>query len=83
LSGVVHCLNGNLLRALIGFGLLDDPRVQASLEYQTASILGDGRVTFNNSATRPGGLQMCDELRRSVRMGSRQGAAGPVSGSGG
>ena len=26
-SSVVHCLNGNLLRALIGFGLIDDPRV--------------------------------------------------------
>lgn len=41
-SGVVHCLNGNLLRAMIGFGLLDDPRVQASLAYQAASISGDG-----------------------------------------
>jgi len=26
-STVIHCLNGNLLRALIGFGWLDDPRV--------------------------------------------------------
>ena len=51
LSGVVHCLNGNLLRALIGFGLLDDPRVQASLAYQTASILGDRGATFSKSAT--------------------------------
>ena len=28
-SRVIHCLNGNLLRALIGFGRLEDPRVQA------------------------------------------------------
>lgn len=27
-SAVIHCLNGNLLRALIGFGRLDDPPVQ-------------------------------------------------------
>ena len=26
-SAVIHCLNGNLLRALIGLGRLDDPRV--------------------------------------------------------
>jgi hypothetical protein len=37
-SSVIHCLNGNLLRALIGFGLLDHPRVQRSLEYQAAAI---------------------------------------------
>jgi hypothetical protein len=30
-SGAAHCLNGNLLGAVIGFGWLDDPRVQASL----------------------------------------------------
>jgi hypothetical protein len=41
-SGVFHCLHGNLLRALIGFGLLDDPRVQRSLAWQAASITGEG-----------------------------------------
>jgi hypothetical protein len=50
-SGVLHCLNGNLLRALIGFGWLDDPRVQAALEYQAASITGEGEVAFYKSAT--------------------------------
>lgn len=50
-SSVVHCLNGNLLRALIGFGLLDDPRVQASLAYQAASITGEGDIVFYKSAT--------------------------------
>jgi len=50
-SSVVHCLNGNLLRALIGFGLLDDPRVQRSLAYQAAAITGDGEIAFYRSAT--------------------------------
>ncbi len=50
-SSVVHCLNGNLLSALIGFGLLDDPRVQRSLAYQAASITGDGEIGFHKSAT--------------------------------
>jgi len=50
-SGAAHCLNGNLLRAVIGFGLLDDPRVQASLAWQAAAIMGEGDVVFHQSAT--------------------------------
>jgi hypothetical protein len=50
-SGVLLCLNGNLLRAVIGFGWLDDPRVQASVAYQAASILGDDGVVYFKSAT--------------------------------
>ena len=41
-SSVVSCLNGNLLGAMIGLGLLDDPRVQRALAYQAASITGEG-----------------------------------------
>jgi hypothetical protein len=40
-STVVHCLNGNLLRALIGFDRLDDPAVQAAVEWAARSILGE------------------------------------------
>jgi hypothetical protein len=39
---VLHCLNGNILRAMIGFGLLDDPRIEASIAWQAASITGEG-----------------------------------------
>jgi len=41
-SSVFHCLNGNLLRALIGFGYLDDPRVQAAIEWEARAITGVG-----------------------------------------
>jgi hypothetical protein len=41
-SHVIHCLNGNLLRAVIGFGLLDDPRVARAIEWQARAITGDG-----------------------------------------
>jgi hypothetical protein len=41
-SGAVHCLNGNLLRALIGFGWLDDERVQRALAWQVAAVTGEG-----------------------------------------
>lgn len=50
-SGVIHCLNGNLLRALIGFGWLEDARVQAAIAWQSASILGTGEVKFFKSGT--------------------------------
>jgi hypothetical protein len=36
---------------MVGFGLLDDPRVKRSLDYQAASITGQGDVTFCKSAT--------------------------------
>jgi hypothetical protein len=41
-SGAVHCLNGNLLRALVGFGMLDDERVQRALAWEAAAVTGQG-----------------------------------------
>ena len=39
-SSVLHCLNGNLLRALIAFGHLGDPRVAAAVDWQARAVLG-------------------------------------------
>ncbi|MCL4532165.1 MAG: nitrogen fixation protein NifH [Actinobacteria bacterium] len=50
-SSVIHCLNGNLLRALIGFGWLEDDRVQRAVEWQARSITGDGFGRYYASAT--------------------------------
>ena len=41
-SAVIHCLNGNLLRALLGFGWLDDERVQRAVDWQARAITGEG-----------------------------------------
>jgi hypothetical protein len=41
-SAVIHCLNGNLLRALIGFGWLDDARVARAIEWEARAITGEG-----------------------------------------
>ncbi len=49
-STAVHCVNGNLLRALIGFGWLDDPRVAHSIDWQAAAITGDGEIRFYKSS---------------------------------
>jgi hypothetical protein len=39
-SSVAHCLNGNLLRALIGFGHLDDEPVRAAISWAARAITG-------------------------------------------
>ena len=50
-SGVIHCLNGNMLHALIRLGWLDDPRVQQALDWQTRSITGEGEIQYYQSGT--------------------------------
>ncbi len=50
-SAVIHCLNGNLLRALIGFGRLDDERVQAAIEWEAAAITGEAATRWYRSGT--------------------------------
>ncbi|MBI4318091.1 MAG: nitrogen fixation protein NifH, partial [Chloroflexi bacterium] len=37
----IHCLNGNLLRALLGFGWLEDERVQRSIDWQARSVTAE------------------------------------------
>ena len=49
-STAIHCLNGNLLRALIGFDWLDDERTQRSIEWQAAAITGEGEIRFYRSS---------------------------------
>jgi hypothetical protein len=53
-SSVAHCLNGNLLRALIGFGRLDDERVRRALAWQVAAITGDGQGRWYATTPGPG-----------------------------
>jgi hypothetical protein len=50
-SAVYHCLNGNLLRAVIAFGRGDDPRVRRSVDWQARSITGEGFDGYYRSGT--------------------------------
>lgn len=50
-TGVIYCLNGNLLHSLIQLGFLDDPRVQQALDWQAHAITGEPPVTYYQSAT--------------------------------
>jgi hypothetical protein len=53
-SRVIHCLTGNLLRALIGFGWLDDERVRRAIEWETTATTGEGDPHFNAVTPGPG-----------------------------
>jgi hypothetical protein len=39
-SSVYHCLSGNLVRALVAFGRLDDPQVADAVDWQARAITG-------------------------------------------
>ena len=53
-SAAIHCLNGNLLRAMIDFGLQDDERVRRSIEWQAGTITGEGVDRWYASTCGPG-----------------------------
>ena len=50
-SRAIHCLNGNLLRALLGFGYADDPRVQAAVDWAARTITGQDVPRWYASGT--------------------------------
>lgn len=50
-SGVIHCLNGNLLYALSTLGFSDDPRVQAAYDWLVRAITGEGEISYYSSGT--------------------------------
>jgi hypothetical protein len=50
-SRVIHCLNGNLLRALIGFGRFDDERVRAAVDWAARTITGEAVSRWYASGT--------------------------------
>lgn len=50
-SAVIHCLHGNLLRAMLDLGLGDDERVQRAIEWQARAITGDKFTDYYKSGT--------------------------------
>lgn len=55
-SAVIHCLNGNLVRALVGFGWLEDDRVQRAIEWEARAITGEGVERWYASGTSGAGF---------------------------
>lgn len=62
-SYVIHCLNGNLLRALIGFGFLDDERVQGGIAWAAGSITGEDGFRYRGATSGPGFACTANERR--------------------
>jgi hypothetical protein len=56
-SHVIHCLNGNLLHALIAFGHLEHPAVQLAIEWAARTISGEPGVTYYRSGTSGPGFE--------------------------
>ena len=56
-SLVIHCLNGNLLRALIGFGRLEDERVQRAIDWAARAITGEEGSRYYRSGTNGPGFR--------------------------
>jgi hypothetical protein len=56
-SRVLHCLNGNLIRALIGFGRAGDPRVRAAVDWAARAITGEGAGHYFAGGTSGPGFQ--------------------------
>lgn len=56
-SSAIHCLNGNLVRALIGFGWLSDQRVQGAIDWEARAITGEGAERWYASGTTGPGFQ--------------------------
>jgi hypothetical protein len=51
----LHCLNGNLLRAMIGFGWEDDPRVRDAIAWEVGAVLGTpGHRYWKGGTSGPG-----------------------------
>ena len=50
-AGIIHCLNGDVVRALVIFGRLDEPDVRQALTWTTDAILGTGDPQYRASGT--------------------------------
>jgi hypothetical protein len=50
-SRVIHCLNGNLVRALLGLGWAGDERLERAIEWQAAAIVGGQEFRYYRSGT--------------------------------
>lgn len=77
-SSVIHCLNGNLLRAVIGFGWLDDERVQRAIEWEARAITGDGVPRWYASGTSGPGFACAANDRQPCAWGAVKALRGLV-----
>lgn len=69
-AGVRHCLNGNVVHALIKLGWLADPRVQAAVEWQARAITGEAPIEYYPSGTSEPGFGCVDNAGQPCAWGA-------------
>lgn len=69
-SSVLHCFNGLLVRALVGLGHLDDPRVQGAVDWAARSITGEGMARYYASGTAGPGFRCGSNENRPCAWGA-------------
>lgn len=69
-SAAIHCLNGNLARALIRFGHLDHPAVRAATDWAARTILGEGVDRWYASGTSGPGFACAGNDRQPCAWGA-------------
>lgn len=69
-SSVIHCLNGNLLYALIRLGWLADARVQQALAWQARAITGEAPIQYYASGTSGPGFGCAANLKQPCGWGA-------------
>ena len=77
-SVVIHCLNGNLIRALIGFGHLDDDAVHAAISWAARAIIGGSQAPhYYASSTYGPAIRLCGQRQAALRLASRENRSAP------
>ena len=71
-SAVIHCLNGNLLRALIGFGWIEDRGVQGAIDWEARAITGEGMERWYATGTCGPGFACAANEKAPCAWGARQ-----------
>lgn len=69
-AGVIHCLNGNVMYALVRLGWLADPRVQAAIEWQAHAITGEAPIQYFQSTTSGPGFGCAANARQPCAWGA-------------
>lgn len=69
-SGVLYCLNGNVVHALIRLDRLDDPRVQGAIEWEARAITGEAPIQYYQSTTSGPGFGCAANVKQPCAWGA-------------
>jgi hypothetical protein len=71
-SACVHCLNGNMVHALLRLGYAADPRVQTALDWQARAITGEEQFRYLKSGTSGPGFACSVNLEQPCAWGANK-----------